>query len=96
MKRILAIFSALLISAGIRAQNSNAQKETAKPPINTNTPVKEASSPDIKKVVGKNSAPAVTYKDATIKRPDIKKADIKRADIKKAPVAEYKQSPVKP
>ena len=35
MKKVFAIFSALLIMSGLKAQKSNAQKETVKPPVDS-------------------------------------------------------------
>ncbi|MFT3979280.1 MAG: hypothetical protein QM687_02345 [Ferruginibacter sp.] len=79
MKKVLTIFSALLIVAGVKAQKANVQKETVKPLADTlirksvNTPVKNNAS--IKKA---KAAP--DYKFA----PTIKKAAPANTTIKKA------------
>lgn len=42
MKRLFTIMSALLITAGLKAQNSTVKKETSKPVAEINTSAKAA------------------------------------------------------
>lgn len=92
MKRLLTIVSALLITAGLKAQNSNVQKETTKPVADINKSAKTGENATIKKstIIKKTDA-----KEANIKKAAIKNVAFKNTEIKKAPVVADKATPVK-
>jgi hypothetical protein len=92
MKRLFTIISALLITAGLKAQSSNVQKETTPPVARMNTPTKEVNNAAIKNttVIKK-----VEAKDAGFKNAAIKNVASKNTKIKKAAVVADKADPAK-
>jgi hypothetical protein len=92
MKRLLTIISALLITAGLKAQNSNVQKETTRPVTDINASAKTAKNAAIKKaaVIKKTDA-----KDAGLKNAAIKNVAFKNTEIKKEAVVADKAAPAK-
>ena len=101
MHRTIAMVSALLFTAGLKAQTTNVQKETLKPAPELNTSLAPVNNVTIKEApVAGTTAPATTIlPNQQVQSPDIKKAgikrpDIKRADIKKAAVVETTVIPV--
>ena len=70
MKKIITIFSAMLIVAGLKAQKTTVQKETVKPVADTlvkkvNAVNNNAATPTLKKThKGAEMAPAIKYAPA--------------------------------
>ncbi|MGC4232954.1 MAG: hypothetical protein QM594_08245 [Niabella sp.] len=82
MKKMITLFSALLIVLGLKAQKPVVQKETVKPVESTSKTISNKQE-TIKGGFIKN----VNSKDATIKDANLKEATIKNAaskEIKKA------------
>lgn len=86
MKKVFAIFSALLIVTGLKAQKTNAQKETVKPLVDS-VPIKKGAATGpaaVKSQKGAKLAPAtIKYAPAVQKgAPATSGAAFKQAAIK--------------